>query len=671
MKKYFILLAMIFCMIFANVSSAQEPEQDQQAEQVTIQLDFPNTPITTVIEMISQYTNKNFMFDDKVSGKITIISPKKVTVDEAYKVLLSILDIKGFAVIESDNIVKIIPKQEAKSRNIETYTKIDEFEADDNFITQLIPLNYVSATSLQTGIRQIVSREGVVFSYPESNTLVIIDTATNVERVVKITKELDIPGFAMVYNVIQIKYALASDIVRELSSIFAGTARKRPPKPGQPPSVAKASFKMIADDRTNSLVVFADEDTIKEIKYIIEKLDIEVPKGESKINVYYLKYANAEEIAEVLSKFSQEAKKTSARYKPKPPPRPGVKTQQSQKRDIKSGKLMIEGDVTITADKATNSLIIMASPSDYEILKGVIEKLDIMRIQVLVEAFIIEISLDKEKELGIEWRSTSDFTKGDTAVMGGTNFGTINTISTNPLAAPSGLMLGMVKGTITFAGKEFLNIGALMRALETESGINVMSRPHILTMDYEEAEINVVENIPYKTSEKYDTNGNPIFTYDYKDVGVVLKLTPQVMESSFVKLKIDQEISQVVKSTQGIEATAPTTSKRLAKTTVFVKDNEMVVIGGLIKDNEIDSESKVPCLGDLPFFGMLFRAKSTKIQKTDLLVFLTPHIIREPGQLKDISSQKKDELKKFEKDETFEEFNEFKGDKEKDTDTDK
>ena len=547
MKKYIILAAVIFGIISAGNLSAQEPKQKIKTEQVMIQLDFTDTPITAVIEMVSKYTNKNFMFDEKVRGNITIISPKKVTVDEAYRVLLSILEIKGFSVIESDNIIKIIPKKDAKTSGIETYTEIDEFEVDDNFITQLMPLKYASAMSLQNGIRQIISRDGVVFPYAESNTLVVIDTAANIERVLKITKELDVPGSTMMYSVIQIKYAAASDIVRGLLSIFAGTTAKRPPTPGQPRTGAKVPLKMIADDRTNSIVMFADEDTLEEIKSIIKKLDIEVPKGESRINVYYLKYANAEEIAGVLVKFSQEAKRTSARYQPKMPPRPGVKKpQQAQKKDIKSGKLTIEGDVTITADKATNSLIIMASPSDYEIIKSVIEKLDIMRTQVLVEVFIIEISLDKEKELGIEWRSTADFTKGDTSVIGGTNFGTINTIATNPLAAPSGLMVGMVKGTISFGGKEFLNIGALMRALETESGINVMSRPHILTMDNEEAEINVVENIPYKTSEKYDTNGNPIFSYDYKDVGVVLKFTPQVMESNFVKLKIDQEISQVV-----------------------------------------------------------------------------------------------------------------------------
>jgi len=342
---------------------------------------------------------------------------------------------------------------------------------------------------------------------------------------------------------------------------------------------------------------------------------------------------------------------------PRPPgtPHPGMTSQQT----VQSGKLQIEGDISITADKATNSLIILASPNDYETLKSVIEKLDIMRPQVLVEAFIVEISLDKKKDLGVEWRSTSDFTDSGSAVIGGTNFGTINTVSTNPLAAPSGLVIGAVDGTVSFGGKEFLNVGALVRALETEAGINVMSRPHILTMDNEEAQINVVDNIPYKTSEKYDTNGNPIFSYDYKDVGVVLKITPQVMESNFVKMQIDQEISQVVKSTSGIEATAPTTSKRTAKTTVFVKDNEMVVMGGLIKDNTIDSESKVPCLGDLPFFGVLFRANSVSTQKTDLLIFLTPHVIREPGDLRKISTQRKDELNKFKDNNNFDEFEKF------------
>ncbi len=688
MKKKIVIALMMIILIGASLAAALPPKEEpkekpeppnirEEAGQVLIQLNYPDTPITQLIKIISDLTGKNFVFDESLSNKsITIISPKYVTISEAYKVLLSILEIKGFSVVETDNLVKIIPIKEAKSKNIQTFTSPGESGAADNFITQLIPLKHVRAMTLQNGIRQIVSTNGVVFPYDETNTLIVIDTAANMERVLKITKELDVSGVSMVYDVLQIQYATASDIVREISTIFAGAVpRGAKATQGKGKGAAKGRraqssqssrvpFKAIADDRTNSVIIFADESILEQIKDVIKKIDIDIPQGQSRIRVYYLKYANSEEIADVLAKFSYEARRrspTSKRPKP-PPPRPGAKKPPkppAQPKEVKAGKLQIEGDVTITADKATNSLIILASPSDYDTLKAVIEKLDIMRPQVLVEAFIVEISLDKEKELGIEWRSTSDFTKDKLAVIGGTNFGTINNLTTNPLATPSGLMLGTVKGTVTFGGREFLNIGALMRALETESDINIMSRPHILTMDNEEAQITVVENIPYKISEKYDTNGNPIFSYDYKDVGVVLKLTPQVMESSYVKLKIDQEISQVVKSMRGVEATAPTTSKRTANTTVFVKDNAMVVIGGLIKDNEIQSESKVPCLGDIPFFGALFRANSVRVQKTDLLVFLTPHIIRAFGDLDDMSTEKKKELKEFKATEKFKDFKEF------------
>jgi general secretion pathway protein D len=658
-----------------NPKPVQKPRvtpNKNEGEGLLIQLDFTDTPITTVIEMISKHVNKNFVFDEKVRGNITIISPKKVTPDEAYKVLLTLLEMKGFSVVESGKLVKIIPKNVAKSSSIDTRTKVDGIDPVDNFITQLVPLIYANAMTMQNGIRQIISRDGVVFAYEDSNTLVIIDTAANIERVLKITKELDVEGVRSIYDVIQIKYALSADIVKELSSIFLGSRRVHPG--GKAPAAAsQVQVKMISDDRTNSIIVFADKRTLNEIKEIIAKLDISdvsVPKGQqSKISVYYLKYANAEDIAEVLVKFSSEAKKrTSAnRARPKTPPTvPGQKTPLTPPaKSVQAGKLTIEGDVTITSDKATNSLIILASPSDYEVIKGVIEKLDIMRSQVFVEAFIVEISLDKERELGVEWRSTADFSEGGTSVIGGTNFGTINNVAANPLAAPSGLVIGAVDGTISFGGKEFVNVGALIRALEVDSEINVMSRPHILTMDNEEAEINVVENIPYKTGEKFDTNGNPVFSFSYKDVGLILKLTPQVMESNFVKLNISQEISQLVKSTRGIEATAPTTSKRLAKTTVFVKDKEMVVIGGLIKDNEVDSVSKVPCLGDIPVLGALFRAKSTKNQKTDLLIFLTPHIIRDYSDLKGLSDNKEEEMETFKETEEFESFKRFKKNKKK------
>ncbi len=682
MRKIFIMVLGVLCVICVSFSHAAEPVTDnveKQAEAAEeskssskgelplpemMSIDCEDKPITNFIKLISERIDKNFIFDEKItrSGNITIISPEPIPIKEAYKVFLSTLEMKGFSVIDTGSVVKIVKKQDAKVGGTELRVGANELASMDNIITQLIPLKNVSAASLLNGIRPMVSRDGLLSSFDATNMLMVIDTAANIERIVNITNALDIPGDKMAYEVIQVKYADATDLVREMTTIFSGNTR-RSAAPGKPPTAAtRIPFKMMADARTNSIIIFSAEYTLDEVKRVIKKLDIDIPEGQSRINVYYMKYASAEEVSKVLTKFSAESKRRvpgKPNKKPKFPP--GKRPSATRTNEIQSGKLQIEGDVTITADKATNSLIILASPSDYEILLGVIEKLDIMRPQVFVEAFILEITLEKERELGIEWRSTSDFTKNKVNVIGGTNFGNINSVSTNPLAAPSGLMIGSVKGTMTFAGKEFLNIGALLRALETESGINVMSRPHILTMNNEEAEISVVENVPFKTSEKYDTYGNPIYSYDYKDVGVVLKLTPQVMENDFVKMSIDQEISQVMKSSQGVEVTALTTSKRTAKTTIFVKDNEMVVIGGLIKDNELTSESKVPCLGDMPFFGALFRATSVRNQKTDLLVFITPHVIeaKDYYQLNGITSEKKEELKKFKKTNKFDEFKEF------------
>ncbi|RMG96062.1 MAG: hypothetical protein D6708_02705 [Candidatus Dadabacteria bacterium] len=286
--------------------------------------------------------------------------------------------------------------------------------------------------------------------------------------------------------------------------------------------------------------------------------------------------------------------------------------------------------------------MIIASPQDYETLKAVIEKLDVRRPQVLVEALIIEMSYEKSLQLGVEWRSVNDISRDQPNVFGGTNFGTITPLMQNPLNVPTGLFLGAVEGTVTFNNQTFLNVGALIQALQKTGDVNVLSTPHILTTDNEEAEIVVSDNIPFQTSQKFDSNGNPIFTFEYRDVGLTLRITPQINEDDYVKLKLFQEISQIVSTTTGTSINAPTTTRRSAKTTVVVKDKTTVVIGGLIKDNTQANVSSVPCLGDIPFLGALFRTSSNANQKTNLLIFLTPHIIRTMDEITEITRQKRE-----------------------------
>ncbi|GAB6063677.1 type II secretion system secretin GspD [Deferrisoma palaeochoriense] len=599
-------------------------------------MNFKDAEIEAVVQFISELTGKNFILDEKVRGKITVIAPERISPEEAFQVFQAILNVKGFTIVPvTDNVFKLVSTREAKQTNIETVA--DGAEPGDRFVTRLLPLQYVEAETVAGILSPLVSKDSSIVAYAPTNTLILTDSLSNIERLVKIIEALDVETVDTVFEVIPIRYAAAETLAKNLSQAVVEkgrTARRRAPTRGKANVQVQAeqvSVKIIPDSRTNSLIVIADPDTLEEIKAMIRALDVEIPRGSGKINVYYLKYADAENVASVLTAISKSA---GTKAKPGQP--------QPKTAKVTEVPVEFEEPVQITADKATNSLVIIASPQDYETLKAVIEKLDVRRPQVLVEALIIEMSYEKSLQLGVEWRTVNDISRDQPNVFGGTNFGTITPLMQNPLNVPTGLFLGAVEGTVTFNNQTFLNVGALIQALQKSGDVNVLSTPHLLTTDNEEAEIVVSDNIPFQTSQKFDSNGNPIFTFEYRDVGLTLRITPQINEDDYVKLKLFQEISQIVSTTTGTSINAPTTTRRSAKTTVVVKDKTTVVIGGLIKDNTQANVSSVPCLGDIPFLGALFRTSSNANQKTNLLIFLTPHIIRTMDEITEITRQKRE-----------------------------
>ncbi|GAB4277131.1 MAG: type II secretion system secretin GspD [Deferrisomatales bacterium] len=603
-----------------------------------ITMNFKDAELEAVVQFISEITGRNFILDEKVRGKVTVISPTQVTVDEAYEVFQAILGVKGFTIVPaSDNVYKIVATREAKQSNIETVR--DEAAPGDRFVTRILPLRFVEAETVAGILSPLVSKDSSIVAYAPTNTLILTDSYSNIERLTDIIQSLDVETVDTVFEIISIRYASAETIAKNLSQ--AVVEKRRMPRRRTPARTKgtvqvqgeEVSVKIIPDARTNSLIVIADPDTLEEVKRLIAALDVEIPKGTGKINVYYLKYADAENVASVLTTISKSA---GTKRRPGQPPQAA--------RQVTEVPVEFEEPVHISADKATNSLVIIASPQDYEILKGVIEKLDIRRPQVLVEAVIVEMDYEKSLQLGVEWRSTNDPTTGGLNVVGGTNFGELNSLATGgPFAVGSGLFLAAIDGTISFGGREFLNVGALVRALATQGDGNVLSTPHLLTTDNEEAEIVVSDNIPFQTSQKFDTNGNPIFTFEYRDVGLTLRLTPQINEDDFVKLKLFQEISQVVSATTGTTENAPSTKRRSAKTTVVARDGSTIVIGGLIQDVDQTNASSVPCLGDLPVLGHLFRTTRDQKKKTNLLIFLTPHIIKNVAQTQDVTEMKQRE----------------------------
>jgi len=600
-----------------------------------ISIDFHDADILAVIKFISELTGKNFVVDSKVKGKVTVISPTKITIEEAYRMFESILEVEGYTTVPAGKAIKIIPSRDAKEKGIEAISpNRGGLLSEDRIITRIIHLKFIDGDSLLTVIKPLVSKESSLVSYAYTNDIILTDVASNIKKILTIIQELDIEGFQEELSVFSLEYADAKTLATELKTIFeekttAPTVTPaRRPRPGTAPAVGKRIIKIIPDERTNSIVLVANADDTATIKNVIHDLDIPAPKGKGKINVYYLRNADAEEIAKVLTEITSKAK-------PSKEPKAGVE---------------FAGEVIITPDKSTNSLVITASPQDYEVLRGVIEKLDIRRLQVFVEGLIMEISMDKARELGIEFQySAVEYDKSfrDTTAkfFGGTSFGDINQARTNPFDL-TGIILGAADGTISFAGNTFLNIAALIRALQTDSDVNILSTPHLLTMDNQEAEIVVARNVPFKVRTTATASGFPVEEIERKDVGLTLRLTPQISEGDFVRLEIYQEISNVLE-TPIAGATDLVTSKRSAKTTVVVKDHQPIVLGGLISDSVDESVKKVPFLGDIPLMGSLFKVSKHTGGKTNLLLVITPHIIRSAKDLEGFYEEKKDEIKKF------------------------
>jgi general secretion pathway protein D len=621
-----ILLVSYFSLVAIPASSEVQP-----SNRPTVKVDFTEVELPVFIRLVSDVTGKNFIFDEKVTGKVTVITPKEVSVDGLYQLFLSVLQFKGYAAVPTDNnLIQIIPLSEAK----QNWTEVLSDEKGQGFVTRLISLTYLNANDGIRVLTPLVSRNGVINADLQTNTIILTDTARNVERLASVLSALDKepPRGKGEINVYPLENAEAEEVARSLTTLFA---KQPPPQPGQPPGLRvglTSPVTVTADKTRNALIIVAAPEDSAAMKEVIGKLDVK-RRQEGKINVYPLENAEAEDVAKTL--MTLFSKPPSAQ----PPAQPG---------QLPGLSVTLTGPVNVTADKAGNSLVIAAAPEDYDAVKEVIRQLDIRRRQVYVEVAIMEISLTKLKQLGIEFRAVDTLNSGTVTPFGGTNFGGIGSAVSGPagLADLSGLAVGVAKGIFTFNGTQYLNVGALVRALQTEEGVNVLSTPHLLTTDNQKAEIVVGENVPFISGQSQTSGGNVLTSIDRKDVGITLRLTPRVSEGEFVKLDIYQEISALTERA-GFDVTkvGPVITKRYASTTVVAKDGETIAIGGLIKDNVDRVRSQVPFLGDIPILGRLFQYYKKTGEKTNLLIFITPTIVKDTT-LSEVTEQKKKELER-------------------------
>jgi general secretion pathway protein D len=452
--------------------------------------------------------------------------------------------------------------------------------------------------------------------------LIITATLTSINRLLKIIDAIDMQSIGKKISVIPVKNADAGKLVSSLSKIF--TARASGTKRRQN---IKFSVQFVADERSNSKILPARKVQTDQIKNLIEILDQEVPKGEEKIRVYYLEHASAENLVKVLLEIpSQDTKKAL----------PGLK-----KAPILSTK------VKIMADKATNSLIIMADKEDYPVLEEVISKLDIPRAMVYIECLIMEVQVQRGLDIGTEWQTAQDFDGGDRVAVSG--FGNTNNQGFSNLGGlsegnlPKGFSLGVLGKSFKVGGIDFPDIQAVVQALQTDRDVHIIATPQILTTENEEAVITIGKNVPFQTQSAVDSGIQTYNSFEYRDVGITLKITPQISKDRLVRLNVFEELTKL-DNVNTSSPDRPTTFKRKIETTIIVEDGNSVVIGGLIDESFSKVQSKTPCLGDIPVLGWGFKTLSTGEERTNVYVFLTPHVLKNPLELEKIYKEKKNEL---------------------------
>ena len=609
------LLAATLLLAATSAASAAPPPPpgEDNSGGGGITLNFKDADIREVAATIGQITHKNFIIDPRVQGRVTVVSSKPINADAVYATFLSVLEVHGLAAAPAGAVIKIVPSLEARQMPGPEY---NSGTPGDAVVTEVVQISNVSATQLVPVLRPLMSTEAQLAAYPQSNVLIMSDRASNVTRMLEIIQRIDQATESDI-EVIALQNAPASDVVQVLTSLMQADAS------GQ----NGAPLKLVPDERTNSILVSGDKGQRLHVRALIAQLDMPLESGNTQ--VVYLHYAKAKDVSEELKGYVTDlAKQASGKGGAAAPGGGGANP-----------------DVSVIPDDRTNSLILTAPPKIMRAIQDVIGKLDIRRAQVLVQAIEAELTSDKSAELGVTWVTDAansggigltDFSNTGAGIVGvgeaalaAKNAGSTGTTGFTP---PQGLTLAV--GKVTSAG---FNFAALLRALSGDGETNILSTPSVVTLDNQEATIKVTQKVPFVTGQYTGaTTGtssstgsaviNPFQTVDREDVGITLKITPQINEGDSVQLKIDQNVSNLTATSIGGQ---PVTDEREITTNVLAKNGEIVVLGGLIDHDLTESEQQVPVLGSIPLIGNLFKYRSTSNTKRNLMVFIQPTILRD------------------------------------------
>ncbi len=597
-----------------NLSCAHGAENNERF----VTIDFNDVDINLFIKYISELTGKNFIVDRSVKGNVTIISPTPISRADAYQVFESVLEVHGYTTVPSGAVTKIVPAVEARSKSIATILQDEAVSDEDRVVTQIVSLEYTDADKLKKLLTPLVSKTSVIVSHAQSGVLIITDTRSNIKRLLNIIRVVDVPSIGEECEIFSLQHADVATLAKSFGQLFAA---KRSVK-----GKTSQTVKIIPYERTNSLIVFAPGTQIEKIRDLINRLDTEMPRGEGNIRVYYLQHASAEELVKVLTSLPDKQGSTSS------------------KKDALKTAPALSSDLQIVADVETNSLIITAPKEEYLVLEDVIKKLDIPRRMVYMEALIMEVQVNKDFQLGSEWGGSGSYDDKTGTMFGGFSgtesspYGVITGLTSDTTVLSSGFTMGVIKSGIEIGGMYFPNLGAVINAYKDDEDINIIATPQILTTDNKEASLKVGENVPYLTSKNTTDAEQDYSNYEYKDVATTLTITPQINQAEVVRLEIGVEVIKLKSDNDD----KPTTYTRTVNTTVVVHNEGTVVLGGIIGQDTSSGEYKVPWLGDIPLLGWLFKTRSERATKTNLFIFITPHIIDNPAEIAEMYYKKRD-----------------------------
>jgi general secretion pathway protein D len=687
------LKRLFLCLVFVAIGlslglTAQAQNLDLQSSQQRkisredkFALNFVNAEIEAVVRAIGSFTNQTFVVDPRVRGTLTLVSPEPLSARDTKNALLAALRLQGFTIVESGGVARVLPENDAK---VQADNKVDPRKAmsqsGNAIVTQVFQLNYESATALVPVLRPLIAPNNTIAAYPNNNTLVITDYADNLQRIARIIASIDGP-YSGDLEVINLEHALAVDLAAILGRMLDEGNR------GTGATVDSGQrLSVMADPRTNSLLLRTPSKArLNLAKALITKLD-QPTKTPGNVWVVYLKNAEATKLAKTLQAvlgggtalvnsvgssstynsvgltggLADDSSNLNNSSRNSINSGPGLKGDTSAALpSTTSGATDSNSGGIIQADASTNALIITAPEPIYRNLRSIIEKLDVRRAQVFVESLIVEVSTDKAAEFGIQFQGLSGVGRDGANLIGGTNFnapGSGNNIlgaATNLGSVGRGLNIGVIDGQVNIPGIGIIsNLGFLARALESKANANILSTPNILTLDNEEAKIVIGQNVPFITGQFTNTGGNgatvnPFQTIERQDVGLTLRVKPQVSEGGVVKLGIFQEVSSVVDSTN---ISGIITNKRSIESNVLVESGNIIVLGGLVEDRVTGNEEKVPGLGDMPFLGQFFRYDNRRRQKTNLMVFLRPVVVRTEDQAQGIVTNRYDYMRQLQRD---------------------